>query len=459
MSSDAVRYGHSAFDDEPLANGTMEAGIIYGHILDNNPPLKYFFVAVLILQSIFGTCGNLLIIGAVFAIDALRHTGNFFIINLAIADLCITAVAQPSNVFGALYGESFFAPRQAYCSAVSTLCATGCLSSCWNMMMISINRYTLICKWPYYEKIYTKINTGLMCLLCWIIIYSIESPNHLGWGDLRYSNVFYLCTFANHVHSYALFYILVGVATPLTITFIMYLQIYVRVKNSKMTRSMILSGANAPVAPVSAGNTSGATTASGTQSTSSAPTTAAEQSMLASVTQKFQEDLKIIYALFRVYLIFMLMWAPLVLLILIGHPEDEEQRLHHGWYITSLIIAHGNSSINCLVYAYTIDHFRAGYSKLLGCQSKTKLSRVRSRRQTGTESFKRRKAMPDEMFSGVPVTSNALLLSTESSSLRTEASSVFVRSPVTEISPLAESVETRSRLFTESSCIAVKRDS
>jgi hypothetical protein len=33
-------------------------------------------------------------------VNALHHTGNAFIVNLALADLCVTAVATPANVLG-----------------------------------------------------------------------------------------------------------------------------------------------------------------------------------------------------------------------------------------------------------------------------------------------------------------------------------------------------------------------
>ena len=35
-------------------------------------------------------------------------------------------------------------------------------------------------------------------------------------------------------------------------------------------------------------------------------------------------------------------------------------------YILTVLLAHGNSSINCVVYAASIDHFRTGYLKILG---------------------------------------------------------------------------------------------
>ena len=38
--------------------------------------------------------------GAVCSVPALRMTGNFFIVNLALADILVTSVTQPANILG-----------------------------------------------------------------------------------------------------------------------------------------------------------------------------------------------------------------------------------------------------------------------------------------------------------------------------------------------------------------------
>lgn len=186
-----------------------------------------------------------------------------------------------------------------------------------------------------------------MCVSVWIVIYLIELPNHVGWGDLRFSRLF-VCTFANHVHSYALFYVLFGVFFPLSVCFICYLGIYLRVKDSRLTRNRILYSSH--------------------KDTESPPTDATPNSanilpvpLTSSISKKFYDDLLIIKALFRVLIIYVVMWLPLVSLIVL-HLEHDVSYL---WYILVLLTAHGNSSVNYMVYALTVEHFRRGYIKLL----------------------------------------------------------------------------------------------
>ena len=50
------------------------------------------YVLMLIMMSCVGTIGNILIIGALFVHKKLRSMGNVFIDNLAVCDLCISAI-------------------------------------------------------------------------------------------------------------------------------------------------------------------------------------------------------------------------------------------------------------------------------------------------------------------------------------------------------------------------------
>ncbi|XP_055327398.1 melatonin receptor type 1B-like [Paramacrobiotus metropolitanus] len=197
-------------------------------------------------------------------------------------------------------------------------------------------RYVLICHHDSYNKIYTGGRTIVLCVAVWTLIYMIELPNHVGWGDNRFSEVFYVCTFANHVHSYALFYIGVGVCIPITLSFLAYLGIYRKVKDSNLVRHRLLSGA--------------------------VKRTRAERVHRKQRQRLFRQNVKMAQALFRVYIIFVVMWLPVAVVILLGRGKDVDP----VWYILTILLAHGNSSINCIVYGASIDHFRRGYLIILG---------------------------------------------------------------------------------------------
>ena len=58
----------------------------------------YLFIAL--TASIVGTIGNIFILLALALHGDLRHARNIFIANLAIADLCVTAFANPFGIIG-----------------------------------------------------------------------------------------------------------------------------------------------------------------------------------------------------------------------------------------------------------------------------------------------------------------------------------------------------------------------
>ena len=68
--------------------------------LVSNPGLAIPYLAVVIVALSLGVAGNLLIIFAICSNRKLHTTGNVFMVNLALADLCVTGVADPMCILG-----------------------------------------------------------------------------------------------------------------------------------------------------------------------------------------------------------------------------------------------------------------------------------------------------------------------------------------------------------------------
>ncbi|OQV15374.1 putative Melatonin receptor type 1A [Hypsibius exemplaris] len=328
--------------------------------LEGENGLKYFFVICLALLSVFGTFGNLLVIGTVCVMPVLRTTNNYFIINLSVADFMVTTISMPSNVLGALFGPQFYTTHSTACWITGTFCAMGCISSCWNIAMISANRYILICRYDLYDKVYTKANTVVLCLAVWLIIYLVDMPTHAGWTDTRFSNNFFVCTF-NHLHIYTYFYAGVGISIPLGVIFLCYLGIYLKVHRSSLVRRIILNDGQVNAA---------ARKTSLHPPELLLPKPDRRQKILTmsrifrakrASNKMFRANVRVARALFRVFLIFLIMWTPMtvVLLLRLG------TRIHVAWYLLALLLAHGNSCLNCVIYALALDHFREGYWRVL----------------------------------------------------------------------------------------------
>ena len=124
---------------------------------------------------------------------------------------------------------------------------------------------------------------------------------------------------------------------PVSVSCAAYVGIFRRVRNSNLVRNRILNDQDKPA---------------------NKPSSKEGRMNL----REFHRNVRIARALFRVFVIFLIMWVPVAVLILMG----QGKQVNYVWYILTVLLAHGNSSVNCVVYALSLEHFREGYARLLG---------------------------------------------------------------------------------------------
>ena len=73
-------------------------------LLETNPQLAVPYVVLVSLAMIVGLTGHVMIITAYIMDKRLRVGGNEFIINLAVADICVTGFADPMCILGRYFG-------------------------------------------------------------------------------------------------------------------------------------------------------------------------------------------------------------------------------------------------------------------------------------------------------------------------------------------------------------------
>ncbi|GAU92524.1 hypothetical protein RvY_04595 [Ramazzottius varieornatus] len=351
-----------------FVNGT-EPPMLYLERAENYP-LMVITTLLLSLSAIIGTLGNLLIIGAICMVRSLRTTGNIFVLNLALADVVVTLLIDPFNAVGAAAGRHVLMHNFTLCNFVASVCAPACLSSMWNMCAISINRYFFICKSPLYPRIFTVRNSILCCLLIWVMSHLFHLPNHTGWGMDRFNHDYYLCTFDIVVHSYAIFYIMMGVIIPLIGVLFGYTSIFIKVRG---VRSKLRQHRMKQLVQPASGPTDRGSKLVPTQSTSMNENSASEiqEARTALAGRRTRrppkadfksEDVKLAKTLFAAFLVFFLCWLPFALFVLAHQPKEIP-----GWmYVLAIIMAHGNSAVNPILYGLTNENFRNGYRMVLG---------------------------------------------------------------------------------------------
>ena len=280
-----------------------------------------FYVIVTVTMSLFGTIGNLMVIGALLVHKRLRVLSNVFIGNLAVADFCVSAVTNPITAVAIFYTDlsQFFTIFPEVCETLAVLCTIACLCSVWSMSAISLNRYVAICHRAYYQRIYNKVTVPCYVVLMWMYAFTLDISNFFGWSGHVFDAKAYFCTInytANY--SYNLFFIIFGLCVPMSITCFSYINIFLFARRSEQRLKKHNKNAIKT------------------------------------------NDLRLLKSVGTICATFMLMWTPygLVLLLDVYHWPQ--------WYwLLAIALAHSNSSINSLLYAATNKNFREGYAILI----------------------------------------------------------------------------------------------
>ncbi|OQV25494.1 Uncharacterized protein C18orf8 [Hypsibius exemplaris] len=320
--------------------------------LPQHHALMIITALLLVLSAVVGTLGNIL---------SLRNTGNIFILNLAIADTVVTAIVDPFNAVGAVAGRRILWEDYTLCQVVASLCAPACIGSLWNMCTISVSRYFLICKPHLYPRIFTLSNCILMCLVTWIISHLIHLPNHIGWGMNHFSENYYLCTFDVDSHHFAIFYVFLAMVVPLGGVLFGYTLIFLKVRNVRTTirrhkeKILVAMTTTIPIVDqpaIAHDQAKVPPNGSGPRRSTIRPTT--------SVVKR--DDVTLAKTMFLAFAIFFVSWTPFALLVIANNPKAVP-----GWvYIVAIVLGHGNSAVNPILYGVSNKKFRDGYRHLLG---------------------------------------------------------------------------------------------
>ena len=169
-----------------------------------------------------------------------------------------------------------------------------------------------------------------MCVCLWITSFLLELPNFLGWGDHVYDQKTLSCVWDRTAnYSYTVFFCCVGIVTPITLISICYLKIFLYVHASKKRLSQSGDDCSNPVD---------------------------SQSM-----KRMGESMRLARTLFSIFVVFVCCWTPYAIIIVSDKDDAWPTEIH----LFSVLFAHCNSSVNCLLYGLTNSHFRKGYATLL----------------------------------------------------------------------------------------------
>ena len=266
----------------------------------------------------------------------LRMLGNIFIVNLAIADFCVSSLINAFTIVALVTNGAFFEPRHGLCEFIAVMCVTTCVCSVWSIASISVNRYTKICHHFIYHKVYNQRTVGFIVGGVWFCSFLVDLPNIIGgWGNHGFDSKLMMCTYDHRGSDYGstIFFVAVGYGLPWIVTVYAYLYIFSFVRDKRKAVERSQQGGKKELNKMGISNT----------------------------------DLSLLRSTFTIFVLFFVMWAPYTLIVLCDAA--------HAWpnevYVVAGFFAHTNSSINSIMYAVTNKNFREGYMRILRCNWKT----------------------------------------------------------------------------------------
>lgn len=194
-------------------------------------------------------------------------------------------------------------------------------------------------------RYFTTRNTGLFILSIWIMCFLIHMPNHVGWGDSRYSTGFLLCTLDMETLSYSFFYGCCMVAA-IGATFYFYFKIYQTIRKSSLSKKMI-TGKVGKKETKKEESKEGAIPADH-------PKTIFSESHL-------RDEIKLAKTSFKIFIIFVLTWTPTAILILMGINGMVPAPV----YLYAVLMAHSNSMANFFIYYVDNEMFKNAFKNVV----------------------------------------------------------------------------------------------
>ncbi|XP_037317593.2 alpha-1A adrenergic receptor-like [Pungitius pungitius] len=313
---------------------------------------------------VFAIAGNILVILSVVCNRHLRTPTNYFIINLAIADLLLGTTVLPVSatleildywVFGRIFCDIW--------AAVDVLC---CTASIMSLCVISIDRYIGVSHPLQYPSIVTEKRALLAMLGVWMLSVVISIGPLLGWKQPP-SPDDTICPITEEPF-YALFSSLGSFYIPLIVILVMYCRVYIVAKRTtkNLEAGVLRERMNSGELTLRIHKGSQVNEESGGSVTGKGRAHQARSSLTVKLL-KFSREKKAAKTLGVVVGMFTLCWLPFFLALPIGS-FNENLRPPAVVFKVIFWLGYFNSCLNPIIYPCYNREFKLAFIRILRCQ-------------------------------------------------------------------------------------------
>ncbi|XP_076141084.1 alpha-1A adrenergic receptor [Alosa pseudoharengus] len=337
---------------------------------------------VLLVFMVCGVLGNVLVILSVVCHRHLRTVTHYFIVNLAVADLLLSAAVLPFSLALELLGRWVFG--RLLCNVWAVLDVLCCTASILSLCAISVDRFLAVSRPLQYPALVTGRRGLVAVAMLWTLAAAISVGPLLGWRQPMPEDES-VCR-VNEDPGYVLFSALGSFYVPLAVILVMYCRVYVVARRHSRARSRSLRDGGATSLRMHCGNAQSVTNKQdrgggdggggggggagvggewGAQQEAGTLKKSGRRSLLRLL--RFSREQRAAKTLGMVVGCFILCWLPFFLVLPIGsmfpsyHPSETVFKV-------TFWLGYFNSCLNPIIYPCTCQEFKRAFLSVLRAQ-------------------------------------------------------------------------------------------
>ncbi|KAM6924962.1 adenosine receptor A1b [Xenentodon cancila] len=289
------------------------------------------YIGMEVLIAVASVIGNVMVVWAVKINKSLRDTTFCFIVSLALADIAVGALVIPLAITISIGLQTHFYSCLLVACTVLVLTQSSILA----LLAIAIDRYLRVKIPTRYKRVVTTRRAGLAVVICWTVSFIVGLTPMLGWNNLRRlqqngsisSDLIITCQFENVISmDYMVYFNFFGwVLPPLLLMLVIYAEIFYMI-HKQLNNKKINTSHTDP-------------------------------------NKYYDKELNLAKSLALVLFLFAISWLPLHIIncITLFCPDCKKPIVL--LYI-AILLTHGNSAVNPIVYAFRIKKFRLAFHKI-----------------------------------------------------------------------------------------------
>ncbi|XP_071374244.1 adenosine receptor A1b [Centroberyx affinis] len=294
-------------------------------------PAQALYIGMEVVIAVSSVIGNVMVVWAVKINKSLRDTTFCFIVSLALADIAVGALVIPLAITISIGLQTHFYSCLLVACTVLVLTQSSILA----LLAIAIDRYLRVKIPTSYKRVVTPRRAGLAVVICWTVAFIVGLTPMLGWNNLWRlrqngsisSDLIITCQFENVISmDYMVYFNFFGwVLPPLLLMLVIYAEIFYMI-HKQLNKKKITTSHTDP-------------------------------------NKYYDKELNLAKSLALVLFLFAISWLPLHILNCITLFCPQCQKPMFLIYI-AILLTHGNSAVNPIIYAFRIKKFRTAFQKI-----------------------------------------------------------------------------------------------